>query len=44
MMVYVVTVQGRFVDVFSNKDDAENLKQSLYMSGHDGISVITKSV
>lgn len=44
MIVYVVTVQGRFVDVFSNEEDAEKLKQSLYMGGHDNIAVISKSI
>jgi hypothetical protein len=44
MIVYVVTVQGRFVDVFLNEADAEKLKKSLYMAGHDGIAVISKSI
>ena len=44
MIVYVVTVQGRFVDVFSNEEDAEKLKKSLYMAGNDGIAVIHKSI
>lgn len=44
MQVYVVTVQGRFVDVFSNVEDAEALKLSLYMGGSDGISVTTKTI
>ena len=44
MIVYIVTVQGRFVDVFLNEVDAENLKKTLYMGGHDGICVISKSI
>ena len=44
MKVYIVTVQGRFVDVFTNEDDAKNLKHSLYMSGEDGIMIIPKII
>jgi hypothetical protein len=44
MQVYVVTVQGRFVDVFSSNGDAEALKRSLYMAGNDGISITPKTI
>jgi hypothetical protein len=44
MQVYVVTVQGRFVDVFSNIKDAEALKHSLYMGGNDGIAIVPKTI
>lgn len=44
MQVYIVTVQGRFVDVFSNVEDAEALKLSLYMGGNDGVSILPKTV
>jgi hypothetical protein len=44
MQVYVVTVQGRFIDVFLSKEDADALKHTLYMSGNDGISVVPKTI
>lgn len=44
MQVFVVTVQGRFVDVFATRIEAEALKHSLYMGGNDGISILPKSI
>lgn len=44
MQLYVVTVQGRFVDVFDDEESAKALKHSLYMGGADGIVIIPKTV
>jgi hypothetical protein len=44
MQVFIVTVQGRFVDVFSNMEDAEALKRSLHMGGNDGIAILPKTI
>lgn len=44
MKVYIVTVQGRFVDVFMSEKDAENLRHSLYMGGADGVVVSGKII
>lgn len=44
MQVFVVTVQGRFVDVFATREEAEALKRSLYMGGSDGIAILPKTI
>ena len=44
MNVYIVTVQGRFVEVFMNENDADKLRHSLYMGGADGAVVIHKVI
>lgn len=44
MSVYVVTVQGRFVEVFLDENDANALKHHLYMTGEDGAQVTHKTI
>jgi hypothetical protein len=44
MKVYIVTVQGRFVDVFLDEHEADSLRIKLYMGGADGATVIHKVI
>lgn len=44
MNVYIVTVQGRFVEVYANEEDAESMRFSLYMGGADGATVTHKVI
>lgn len=41
--VYVVTVQGRFIDALSQRK-AQMLSHLLYMQGNDGIVITEKQV
>lgn len=42
--VYVVTVQGRFIDVKLSHSKAEMLSYHLYMQGNDGIVITEKQL
>lgn len=44
MNVYVVTVQGTFVEVYANEEDAEARRFSLYMGGANGAIVTHKVI
>jgi len=44
MQVFIVTVQGHYIDVFATIEEAEVKKLSLYMGGSDGISISTKTI
>lgn len=42
MTIFIVTVQGRYIDTFISEEDAKACKQDLYMSGADGIYIESK--
>lgn len=42
MIVYIVTVQGQYIDVFQTEAEAVELKHDLYMRGSDGIHIEQK--